>query len=174
MAPALLQVSNWRQAWGGVGTRHAGLPSAVAAIRRSYLTQGTVSLICALQLYRATANFSHRTPEMYPGTCRCGHCRQPISPSGSPAAESFSQVEGDPRPYHPACARLLAAPRCHVCAQHVPVNEEGEVCYCENDFWEQPFCGEHDPQEVQRLCCWTCRRLPEPGGWGGIMVWGCV
>ncbi len=109
-------------------------------------------------------------------TRRCGHCRQPISPNGSPAAESFSQVEGDPRPYHPACARLLAAPRCHVCAQHVPINEQGEVCYCENDFWEQPFCGEHDPQEVQRLCCWTCRRLPEPGGWREVAgvgsAWG--
>lgn len=86
-------------------------------------------------------------------------------------------------PTRTACAPAFVAPRtcspasassgppvhnslqtvCHVCGLYIQPDAENRISYRFDPFWRERYCAAHSEEEVRRLRCCACSRLPQSG-----------
>lgn len=76
-------------------------------------------------------------------------CSKPIDD------REFSVQGGDP--YHRNCYKELFHPKCEVCLEFIPTNEDGMIEYRSHPFWNQKYCPSHEIDGTPRCC--SCDRI---------------
>ncbi|GMN41414.1 hypothetical protein TIFTF001_010642 [Ficus carica] len=85
----------------------------------------------------------------HPQCFRCHACDLPITEN------EFSLSGRDP--YHKICFKERAHPKCDVCRQFIPTNQDGLIEYRCHPFWSQKYCPAHEHDATARCC--SCERL---------------
>ncbi|EOY17988.1 hypothetical protein QUC31_006665 [Theobroma cacao] len=85
----------------------------------------------------------------HPNCFRCHSCGNPIT------EHEFSLSGRDP--YHKTCFKELTHPKCEVCLEFIPTNENNLIEYRCHPFWSQKYCPSHEHDHTARCC--SCERL---------------